>query len=97
MKKRFEVVVYELTMLDDDFLNSRMIRDLIEFERMSSMIVVNPMNDDIKDVEDKIYIRDLFSRDYLFALMYDTVGSKYDYHKVSNVPNILSGSNIFQS
>ncbi len=61
--KGIEVVVYEPALKEDNFFNSRIIRDLDEFKKISDVIVANRMSDDIKDVEDKIYTRDLYCRD----------------------------------
>lgn len=61
--KGVEVVVYEPALKEDNFYNSRVINDLKEFKEISDVIVVNRLSDEIKDVKDKIYTRDLFSRD----------------------------------
>ena len=61
--KGIEVVVYEPTLEEDNFYNSRVIRNLDEFKKISDVIVANRMSEDIQDVEDKVYTRDLYQRD----------------------------------
>jgi UDPglucose 6-dehydrogenase len=61
--KGIEVVVYEPTLAADNFYNSRVINNFDEFKRVSDVIVANRLSDDLKDVIDKVYTRDLFSRD----------------------------------
>jgi len=58
--KGIPVVVYEPTLKDDDFFNSKVIRDLDEFKKMCDVVIANRMNDEIKDIKEKIYTRDLF-------------------------------------
>jgi len=61
--KGIEVVVYEPTLKEDNFFNSRVIKDLNEFKNISDVILVNRNDNILDDVKDKIYTRDLFSRD----------------------------------
>ncbi|EEG77490.1 nucleotide sugar dehydrogenase [Dethiobacter alkaliphilus] len=61
--KGIEVVVFEPALKEDDFYKSRVIRDFEEFKRISDVIVANRLSDEIKDVVEKVYTRDLFSRD----------------------------------
>ena len=61
--KGIEVVVYEPTLKEDEFFNSRVMRDLEKFKKISDVIVANRMSDDIEDVKEKVYTRDLFARD----------------------------------
>jgi UDPglucose 6-dehydrogenase len=61
--KGIEVVVYEPALKEDEFYRSRVIKDLDEFKKISDVIVANRLSDEIKDVVDKVYTRDLFSRD----------------------------------
>ena len=61
--KGIEVVVYEPAMKEETFFNSRVIRDLKEFKEVSDVILANRCSDEIADVMDKVYTRDLYFRD----------------------------------
>ena len=59
--KGIEVVVYEPTLDAEDFYNSKVIKDFDEFKEISDVIVSNRFEDILKDVEDKVYTRDIFN------------------------------------
>lgn len=61
--KGIEVVVYEPVLNESEFFKSKVINDLEEFKKISDIIVANRLTDDINDVKDKVYTRDLYSRD----------------------------------
>jgi len=58
-----EVVIYEPTYKEDEFFHSKVIKDLEEFKKMSDVIVANRLSDDIRDVQEKVYTRDIFNSD----------------------------------
>lgn len=61
--KGIEVVVYEPVLQEEHFYNSRVISDLEEFKRVSAVIVANRLSEDLLDVKDRVYTRDLFGSD----------------------------------
>ena len=58
--KGIEVVVYEPALDDETFYNSRVLRSIDEFKSLSDVIVSNRFASELKDVEEKLYTRDLF-------------------------------------
>jgi len=61
--KGIEVVVYEPALEEEDFFNSRVIKNFDEFKKISDVIIANRRSDDLSTVEDKVYTRDLFGSD----------------------------------
>ena len=58
-----EVIVYEPALQEETFYNSKVVNDFEEFKSISDVIVANRLSDDLRDVKDKVYTRDLYSRD----------------------------------
>lgn len=61
--KGIEVILFEPSLVDDEFYNSKIIKNLEEFKNVSELIVSNRMADELIDVKHKVYTRDLFGKD----------------------------------
>lgn len=61
--KGVEVVIYEPVLEEESFFNSKVIKDLEEFKRISDVIVANRLSQSIMDVKEKVYTRDIFNSD----------------------------------
>ena len=61
--KGVEVIVYEPVLQEEEFYNSKVIKDLDAFKKMSDVIVANRLEEAILDVKEKVFTRDIFNSD----------------------------------
>lgn len=61
--KGIDVIVYEPTLSEPEFYRSKVVNDLDEFKALANIILANRLTDDIRDVQEKVYTRDLFGKD----------------------------------
>ena len=61
--KGINVIVYEPVLKEEQFYNSRVIKSLEEFKKLSDVIIANRITEEIKDIESKVYTRDIFNTD----------------------------------
>ncbi len=62
-KSNVEIIIYEPTLEDNEFNDCKVIHDFDEFKKCSDIIIANRLEDALKDCKDKVYTRDLYSRD----------------------------------
>ena len=61
--KGIKIILYEPTLNEEKFLNLKVFKDLDEFKKLSNLVVTNRMSDDLIDIKDKVFTRDLFNGD----------------------------------
>ena len=61
--KGVNIVVFEPTLKDDKFMNSKVVKDFNEFKKISKVIIANRYDSSLNDVKEKVYTRDLLRRD----------------------------------
>ena len=62
-QRGIKIVIYEPTLKEEYFFGGTVVNSLQEFKRLSDVIVANRAGDELKDVDGKVYSRDLFGRD----------------------------------
>ena len=58
-----DIIIYEPTLKKETFFKYKIVNDFEKFKEMSDVIVVNRMDDELNDVVDKVYSRDLYRKD----------------------------------
>lgn len=61
--KGIPVIVYEPALMEEEFFHSKVVRDLDEFKKSADIIVANRWNEELSDVKNKVYTRDMYGRD----------------------------------
>ncbi|WP_121627464.1 nucleotide sugar dehydrogenase [Poseidonibacter antarcticus] len=61
--KGIAVIIYEPALKENDFFNSKVIKNLDDFKNICDVVVANRLSNDIKDIEDRVYTRDIFNSD----------------------------------
>lgn len=61
--KGIPVIVYEPALMEEEFSHSKVVRDLDEFKKSADIIVANRWNEELSDVKNKVYTRDMYGRD----------------------------------
>lgn len=62
-KQNVEIVIFEPTLKADTFNECKVLKDFAEFKNITDVVLVNRMDENVKEIQDKVYTRDLFSRD----------------------------------
>ncbi len=57
------MIVYEPALMEEEFFHSKVVRDLDEFKKSADIIVANRWNEELSDVREKVYTRDMYGRD----------------------------------
>jgi len=61
--KGIEIIIYEPTFEEEEFFHSKVIKDLDEFKKQSDIIVANRLSENLLDIQEKVYTRDIFNSD----------------------------------
>jgi len=61
--KGIPIIIYEPDYPESEFFRSKVVSDLTDFKRRADIIITNRSSEDLDDVKDKIYTRDIFGRD----------------------------------